>query len=338
MIPQETPSNLLEKSSNPELELTKLDDSSLTTVEADYEIVSDDCNDLTELEQLELETCEKDIESGIKSFYQVGKALLNIRDKQLYRETHTTFADYCLERWDIPRSTAYQFIDAAVVIENVRNCGHFLPANEAQARPLVKLKTAQQQQQAWQKVVETAPGGKVTAKHVDTVVNDFKPIKPKKPFGKEYRDDSENGTSSKSSDHGGTNIENSTLGAEHKLNQKTFGLEVQPEGEQVFSEMRRNVPFVIDSDKEPNECLSLPLTMNNSDMCQEIINNVERLTDEQVTSVWQSLAYRIHISSVTLILRNWSDPELNQIIKEAQEELNRRHHQESWRNGVIKLA
>ncbi len=34
------------------------------------------------------------------------------------------------------RRSAYQLISAATVVENVRNCAHFLPLNEAQARPL----------------------------------------------------------------------------------------------------------------------------------------------------------------------------------------------------------
>jgi len=45
------------------------------------------------------------------------------------------------------------------------------PINEAQARPLTKL-PPEQQKEAFQKAVETAPEGKVTAKHVEKVVMD----------------------------------------------------------------------------------------------------------------------------------------------------------------------
>jgi hypothetical protein len=39
----------------------------------------------------ELRLLESTIEKGIKSFYKVGTALLQIRDSRLYRETHSTF-------------------------------------------------------------------------------------------------------------------------------------------------------------------------------------------------------------------------------------------------------
>ena len=35
------------------------------------------------------------IERGLKTFVEVGAALLGIRDGRLYRETHATFEDYC---------------------------------------------------------------------------------------------------------------------------------------------------------------------------------------------------------------------------------------------------
>jgi hypothetical protein len=47
-----------------------------------------------------------------------------------------------------------------------------VPANEAQARPLTKL-SAPLQKVAWQKAVETAPEGKVTAAHVNKVVREY---------------------------------------------------------------------------------------------------------------------------------------------------------------------
>ena len=45
------------------------------------------------------------------------------------------------------RQTAYQLMDAANVVENVRNCGQ-TPATESQARPLSKL-PADEQAEAW---------------------------------------------------------------------------------------------------------------------------------------------------------------------------------------------
>jgi hypothetical protein len=42
-----------------------------------------------------LAECERIIDAGIKAFCEMGKALVIIRDRKLYRETHGTFEDYC---------------------------------------------------------------------------------------------------------------------------------------------------------------------------------------------------------------------------------------------------
>jgi len=75
-------------------------------------------------------------------------------------ETHSTFEDYCKDRWDMGKRNAYQLIAASAVLENVRKCAQIEePANEAQARSLTKLETPEKQQEAWEMVVETAPEG-----------------------------------------------------------------------------------------------------------------------------------------------------------------------------------
>jgi hypothetical protein len=131
---------------------------------------------LTQPEQLELLQHETTIQQGLKSFFEVGKALATIRDKKLYRASHATFEEYCRVRWNIGRRSAYQLIEAAEVMENVRNCAQTLPANEAQARPLTSL-PASRQMAAWQRALETAPGGKVSAAHIQQVVNtEFKGV------------------------------------------------------------------------------------------------------------------------------------------------------------------
>jgi hypothetical protein len=58
---------------------------------------------------------ENVISDGLRSFVQVGEALLRIRDEKLYRATHRTFEAYCRERWDLSRSRAYQLLDAYAV-------------------------------------------------------------------------------------------------------------------------------------------------------------------------------------------------------------------------------
>lgn len=127
-------------------------------------------NEITDTEAAELATLERVIETGMKSFTEVGNALLAIRDSRLYRAEYTTFEGYCRERWGMARRTAYQYIDAAEVVENVRNCAQ-IPQTESQARPLAQL-PPERQAEAWQAATETAKeeGRKVTAKDVESQV------------------------------------------------------------------------------------------------------------------------------------------------------------------------
>jgi hypothetical protein len=57
--------------------------------------MSDELVDL----QKALAQCEGVIERGMKSFIEVGTALLKIRDERLYRENYGTFEEYCRKRW-----------------------------------------------------------------------------------------------------------------------------------------------------------------------------------------------------------------------------------------------
>lgn len=118
----------------------------------------------------ELERLEGIIRRNLQSFYEVGRALMEIRDKGLYRDVlgFETFEAYCKQKWDMSRFYAYRLIDAVVVIDNVDNCQQ-KPATESQARPLARLEP-EQQKEAWTKAVETAPDGKVTAAHVYKIV------------------------------------------------------------------------------------------------------------------------------------------------------------------------
>lgn len=105
------------------------------------------------------------IEKNLKAFYEVGTALMKIRDGRLYRETHKTFEAYCKEKWGFYRDQADRLISASKTVENLTPIG-VKPTHESQIRPLARLEP-KQQRKAWKKAVETAPDGKVTAKHVE---------------------------------------------------------------------------------------------------------------------------------------------------------------------------
>lgn len=153
---------------------------------------------------VELGTLESRIEKGLRAFWDIGQSLGQIRDKQLYRQSYKTFDEYCLNRWEMSRRSAYRLIQAALVYENVTrgsqsfvnvihgsqnpetvtrgsqsfvNVTHgsqnqILPTNERQIRPLVTL-PPEKQREAWDKAVSTAPNGKVTSDHVAQVAREY---------------------------------------------------------------------------------------------------------------------------------------------------------------------
>src|ERR1035441_10571041 len=68
---------------------------------------------LSQKDQTQLEQCEEIIGRGLSTFFEVGSALLRIRERRLYQGAHRTFEIYCRERWGIGRSYAWRLIGAA---------------------------------------------------------------------------------------------------------------------------------------------------------------------------------------------------------------------------------
>lgn len=118
----------------------------------------------------ELERLEGIIRENVGAFYEIGDSLTKIRDKKYYLEVlgFETFEEYCKKRWDFGKWYAYKIIESTSVMKQLDNCP-IRPTTESQARPLARL-AADQQLIAWQKAVETAPDGKITAAHVYKIV------------------------------------------------------------------------------------------------------------------------------------------------------------------------
>lgn len=133
---------------------------------------------LLQMPEDRLAECERRIEQGLKTFIDVGKALIEIRDDRLYRDTHATFEDYCRQRWGMRESRAYQMMDAAQAVEVLKSSTIVelpLPTNEAQARPLTILRgDPDAQREAWQEVTIRAAEREapVTAALVQEVVSE----------------------------------------------------------------------------------------------------------------------------------------------------------------------
>ncbi|MEH2185589.1 MAG: hypothetical protein V7K64_05315 [Nostoc sp.] len=114
--------------------------------------------ELTEQEISDRLHLERKVE---RAFFEAGKALMELRDRKLYRSTHKTFEEYCRDRFGHNRRQSYLLMDAAVIFDNLeQKCDrndHILPTNEWQIRPLSKLEP-DIQPEAWEQAVESANG------------------------------------------------------------------------------------------------------------------------------------------------------------------------------------
>ncbi len=120
----------------------------------------------TTLIKRSLEQHEEIIEAGVKSFIDVGRSLLAIRDGELYKKDHDTFESYCSKRWGFSRPRAYQLIESSVVVSDLSTNGRHgnsknmgvLPENERQARALAEsAPDAKTREAIWTASVESAP-------------------------------------------------------------------------------------------------------------------------------------------------------------------------------------
>lgn len=78
---------------------------------------------LTADERLSLAACEAEIQSASDAmrdaWRRIGAALARIRDGRLYRAWCNTFEEYVESRWQLPRSSAYEWLEAAGVVRNI---------------------------------------------------------------------------------------------------------------------------------------------------------------------------------------------------------------------------
>lgn len=123
------------------------------------------------------------VKRGMATFVEVGKALAEIRDAKLYRDSHETFAKFCDAEFQISDRRARQLIEAVHVTAVIENRNHGsengkLPTAERQARELAKA-PEEKQAEAWEQAVEDAGGEQPTAKQVAAAVEKVTEDKPK---------------------------------------------------------------------------------------------------------------------------------------------------------------
>ena len=187
MVKRKTPKSMPGESSNsppsPENE-------SKHSTRVPVEVV--ELEELSEEEVRDLLHLERRVE---RSFYECGKALMELRNRRLYRSTHRTFEDYCHDRFGFTHRNVNYLIAGSMVVDNLKegtngsqihdetetNCSQILPANERQVRPLTKLEP-DQQRQVWQLSVEEAggkvPSGRIVKDIVQRVMERTKVLNP----------------------------------------------------------------------------------------------------------------------------------------------------------------
>jgi len=128
-------------------------------------------------ESHELERCEVVIKQGLKTFIEVGQALMTIKEKRLYRISFKTFEDYCVEKWAFKRTHVYQLIEASAVISNLSAMANILPQSERQVRPLTSLEP-EIQKEVWKEVVKQSEETRepITAIKVHKIAEHWKPL------------------------------------------------------------------------------------------------------------------------------------------------------------------
>jgi len=98
-------------------------------------------------ERQALRRCENVVRKGAAAFVRVGLAFREIRDRRLYRETHSSFESYCVDRFGFKRAHGYRLVEEATAVIQLKQLSPIgdtiLPLNEAQARELAKAAPAQ---------------------------------------------------------------------------------------------------------------------------------------------------------------------------------------------------
>lgn len=137
---------------------------------------------LTAAEADLLTEAEATIERGIKTFREVGEALLSVRDNRLYRAEFATFEDYCNERWQLSGRRINHIIAASQVAEVVSTVavGTMVPEiNERQARELAPLlETPDEMRAAFTEAIARSDGRPTAAVIRDVVRERMDPASP----------------------------------------------------------------------------------------------------------------------------------------------------------------
>jgi DNA modification methylase len=130
---------------------------------------------LSRPERAQLLQLEDVIETARHWAVEEAKALLEIKEKQLWRDGHASFEDYGAARWGYEHSQLYRLTQWAQVVRAVSPFGEY-PQRESHARPLYGLSAAEQQA-CWRAVSRSSktPTASVVAEVVERTLRQPSP-------------------------------------------------------------------------------------------------------------------------------------------------------------------
>lgn len=125
-------------------------------------------------DQADFARLDRVVSRGLSTFIEVGQALGEIRDRELWRAgKHVTWAAYCKMVGGLTKSHANRLIISANIAERIAQVTPtgVTPTSESQVRPLCKLQP-EHQTRAWTSAIERA-NGQPTAQLLSDVVAEF---------------------------------------------------------------------------------------------------------------------------------------------------------------------
>ncbi|MCL4301147.1 MAG: hypothetical protein KJ077_35775 [Anaerolineae bacterium] len=130
---------------------------------------------ITPMTETEARVLIEEIKTDISA---VGAKLLELHEREGWKALgYSSWRECVMQEFDFQSSHVYRLLDFAKiqrVLSPIGENGYPLPSAESVARPLAALPDPEQQREAWQTAVDTAPNGKVTAKHVESVVSSMR--------------------------------------------------------------------------------------------------------------------------------------------------------------------
>lgn len=131
-------------------------------------------NELTTTEVSRLESLERIISKGMRSFVDVGLALAEIQGNRLYRDQYETFEAYCQERWNFTAARGRQLAGAVSAMASLP-ADLPKPSSASQAEALAKVDD-EDRADVWREAITQASryGKNPTAKDIREIAETFR--------------------------------------------------------------------------------------------------------------------------------------------------------------------